>query len=1538
MTKILRGTLSFNKSHLYEDKKKSCDELFKLNSNLNDKFYECKLCTNEMKIKFILCEECKDCHSHVGKGKELRKREDIRKSSLKSTTSDLLRNKLKDSTITVKTKELNFNLSNKEKLKEKEESPSKKIVKQKSILSSKKIKPKFSKQSNIISSNSFGNKIEKGNNIESLVLIDEKSIQESQGTYTLECMCSINKHRVNKAANRSMTKRTSSFMLDDLKLATISPRSPNEHKFEKKESITFSCVFKGKSTKIDDIYSSLCDFCVNICYKNKINEKEQDYALNGFTCEACKCTKSTSHKNIQLINDYISNHSNNQSFIIENILILLKSFYEITQSTIENQVDTDANKYYKVYNENDYKSCFNPKRPIISLLSYNKVIENLIKLIGSEPNIKKLITIIQNFIFNMDDIFIIPPENEILSNVYALLSLNVFDSNSFNKIIKDIISILDQHGINFFIDKTSKFKFNYEYEEVFNYLDIILLTVLINKLDIDQRHYISPAYIQFLDIIVIFITKVFIILTDMIIKDQVKSDHLNYFYISMYSILYIQSTILTYFKFLSSEIIKNSIEKEGLLSNIYSIVLNITNEIGDKIDVIFSTEIIVRTNISEFINKMLINNIMISIALFRFQHILSSDSIDYIFYSSLNFLQYLYKEKGVSINQLNCEIGNILYNKFYNNTNNQKRLYSNYCYSTNHASMMNNESVYNINCDYDLLYNRISNENSSVVIAIILEEIDVIYSEIYKGELFDLGEKLESNVIEKIKVIIDNIVSPNSSILTREIREQIVYQTKNYEKISQLFIFLFKYIKYSTCNNTISLEKLGVSEEEIQYIYNLLLKMIPGIVNIPYIFEFFICKETLSTLVISNYNINASFFIVLKALFQAIDDNAFNYDDYSIKIIYNTAFTIFNNYLILIAEVVINNGDYHLIDFYDLLNICYVIIKIGLKFNDDLVIVSTFFNNFITLFYYPYIKQSIDAFFSKLSDFRSFSTHIYRKNQGDDETPRESEQLLNTNEYLVYLKIMEIVSILNNNLSIETRNSTYSTFYYYNILRIEELDLNTIINIENFNSFLDKKSNFLNIFLDYLISLFPYKAVIDQKKLNDKFLNNSNSDIEDILIEIFYEKSDSQKFYLKRTFFTSIIEHISKLFFSFIFNSCFKQYVNEEITTKTLFLLKIIFKFLKIIFKKHHLIELDFSDLKYLGENLPIFQILDDFYSYSNDITEGNNPFELNVVDILVLLLLYFYDKKFNFEAENMETIKLANILKDDFNSIDMYMKLSNSSSLISKILYNKSQLKFSKMNIFTNRQNTVNLSTIEKELESKENVTQESNFNIILNFIYYTQVINYKRSVFFPEMLSYYKEFQNEDIFEYLSNIKQDKINTIQTLKKTNYYKNADKLITFEFISLSSFLDNVMTITLTEDNELQSENFRVYHLLVCNEILNKEEGSIDKINLDYNNTFFHKFYMDYTNIMAIFTESSNFQSKFNDYFLNYQKNFPLVILFNLISQSFAFLRLEYYSYSYNSKFETTRMNKNKILLCVTNSFTILKAILQDNKEKYFTY
>lgn len=41
-----------------------CDDMFKLEM-VQANFYECKICSNEYKVNFILCQDCKECHLHA---------------------------------------------------------------------------------------------------------------------------------------------------------------------------------------------------------------------------------------------------------------------------------------------------------------------------------------------------------------------------------------------------------------------------------------------------------------------------------------------------------------------------------------------------------------------------------------------------------------------------------------------------------------------------------------------------------------------------------------------------------------------------------------------------------------------------------------------------------------------------------------------------------------------------------------------------------------------------------------------------------------------------------------------------------------------------------------------------------------------------------------------------------------------------------------------------------------------------------------------------------------------------------------------------------------------------------------------------------------------------------------------------------------------------------------------------------------------------------------------------------------------------------
>lgn len=669
-------------------------------------------------------------------------------------------------------------------------------------------------------------------------------------------------------------------------------------------------------------------------------------------------------------------------------------------------------------------------------------------------------------------------------------------------------------------------------------------------------------------------------------------------------------------------------------------------------------------------------------------------------------------------------------------------------------------------------------------------------------------------------------------------KKMIKNNTQIIKKILIEFNFLINYISFST-NLGVSLEKIY----DYNYFNQTVLKLIPLIFESSSICFFFSNELILNKLTyLLILNCDKSITMIFKTLLKVLDVNKFNYDLNYLKNVYNrlvyhvSFYLIYSydtKYLIGSNEISINS-----IDFNDMFDIVYVMFNISKRYKYGLDIFNDYFNNFFSLFIIQ-IKNCISYCFITLESSGASAIKYSNKKIHDEdfeENYTNKKNLFFSIEYLTFKKLIKIVSVINNDLIQENKKKYFNPFNWYILFKISDFNIKVFLELYGKNNFLGEKFEFVNIFIDFIISLFPYLTNHDNIRLNKIIQTKSLDCMEDICIESFYSDSKNKKLYSYKNFFVYITNHIIEIIFGVLLNSSYEFLIvlcnnSESSTFCNLFLLKIVHlykiltKFMSQVFKRKNFRDYFLKDImknKKISTSLDeISDVLNEFNKFMVKHTGNKNRLcfndylEMPIIDILTLLFIFVYKRQISLEnLDNLNDLNLRysiqsnreielnlNYFTKDFLKLDSYMKLANIIEISSKLI---------KINNYSNYVNNeshihykLNCELVEFRNKKaymyyKDKKNTSTNFEIILNFITCIYNTNNSRVFYqFSDAIYFLSETITEDFIDWCSNIDKDSIlycylQNNHTMK--NYHK-VDKFISDEIVNFDSFLTKFFEI-----------------------------------------------------------------------------------------------------------------------------------------------
>lgn len=1812
MNKTIRNTLLLSKYQSLDDKKRACDNIFIEEEKL--KFFECKTCSNEFKIKFIICEECKECHNHTSKMTDLRKKEGLRRSSLKATNSDFIKNQLKRNTQISSITELSNSGRGVRNL-----SSNNNISKYGEITINRREKSNTnSKDSN----SPYLNFQETGNNKNNSSKPTSKSKKNATSKFTntiidvnivrvdeeqalsqyKECMCSINKHR-SLVSGKTNNKLDKSLIDTFLKPGTlyggkslitekdlINSKS-NKLNENNKASSSSACLFKGRYYKSDDSTAMICDICLKNCTKKTKNELESSIGNLDFdTTINCACSKQFNHDNNTFLLDFLGIYNNTDNLNIKTNDIIDRAFYSENIVHISSKIlvllenqniisfkrkySEENTEFFDIYNDIEFETNFpfiteinkmdraytidnknenDGNEPLIKIniessspnssgitddLSFNNYTTfniTLTKLMdlysnginNSISSIKKLVKMLINLLMHFNEYILFQKKINTIQKMIHLFSLSLFNKEEFEAICHELSSKVEETGTAFFIDiKTYYSDQSSLGKRLYNFLEINLLSLQINYLDLKVNYSFKSNTFHYLNCLTKTIVKVIYPMFELIIKDQLKSEHFNAFLIGLYSILTIQKYINFFLKRLSWKIELNKEEFGKMIRLIIDILNEITFILSKKIEILFSSELFYKTKLCPLFSKIILKNMNLVLLLKTLKksnkEIISKEEMSLLFYSNLQLLVILYQKKNITISSLNTEIMNYLYrsvlvnstNDIYSSTikfmdDNQSDIsnilmsYDNKLktsifssnddlfgrketFETDFLNLEDSEffnSTKNINTYNSINLNiyspqlsnlfildqetlmKIDIDNYQTTLISLLNLIDKQFSEIYKGDLLDLGEKLDAdneNIIEFIeydllnklnkKEFFNNVQESNTVLNRNKIsisssnsyfKASIFNEKNKFQKIVSLFNYLFCYINYYTNNGKTLIER-SLESSEINLISSLLLKLIPGIIYIPYIFQYFIRKKTLKMIIqLDQLGCQNNLFVLFRVLLNLLTNNNFYIQEDTLKIIIDRVFNTISESLLSMVEQHIfnmNNPEYiNSFEFYDFFYLIHTMFKIQIKFKSGVELFYNFYKNILTIMYFPYIKNSIDAFLLKLNKLEDKRKYSIKNNDLDD----KDLNIFLTEEYKIYKMMIEINAYLSNNLKLESKHDFFHSKWFYNIMKIDIFDLNAFLHIKNKREFLFEKFEFISIFVDYLVGLFPFNMVQDPILLDFSLQSKLFVDQEDILIENFYSYYKNQRFYSQKYFYIRLISYLFDIVFNVLFSEDYKYLIlltnaysdnNEDnkkgsagVNLGNIFLLKIfslaktIFKFMKQSFQKNHyketyLLEIRELDISSYNTKLSDFNdFVNRIFIYKLSTNRKNSQQEVDlelmnipIIDLFSLLIIFLFKEKVLNNSSSKDKISILSLdeintsihfLEQDFLKVDQLMKLINMINICSNLTYINSYNLYAKSEINDYcklKMHITDKNYIQKVIASSNNYFKVTNFEIIFNFLYVSNTTSLNRIVatengFFKVIY----ESITEDCFEYFNNIERESIHFSYFSEQSpyKYYFNKERMFKSEIISFEAFYDNIMEIyENTEDYEELSENYRKlgysiymefnhnnpkiiannYHPLqnsnfylsnnkiddyedrynsnyakfskkltkkqvvtATNKNILFNQNNDESYNLDYNELWYSAYFCDISLLLYYFTKISNFQEHFNDYFINKIRDFPKLLFFYLVRNSFSFYKQEFHQYKFSSDISRAASQRKKSFYELLKNLKLMKAIFQDNSQKY---
>ena len=133
-----------------------------------------------------------------------------------------------------------------------------------------------------------------------------------------------------------------------------------------------------------------------------------------------------------------------------------------------------------------------------------------------------------------------------IQKLIATFSLSVFDKFEFEHLLDEYCSKIGA-GTAFFLDYKTNFKDNNSLgRQISFFMELNLFNILVQNLSLRINFRENSNSLDYFELYIKFCIKIILPLIDLMIKDQIRSDHLNMFFVGLYSILTIQRYLIHY--------------------------------------------------------------------------------------------------------------------------------------------------------------------------------------------------------------------------------------------------------------------------------------------------------------------------------------------------------------------------------------------------------------------------------------------------------------------------------------------------------------------------------------------------------------------------------------------------------------------------------------------------------------------------------------------------------------------------------------------------------------------------------------------------------------------------------------------------------------------------------------------------------------------------------------------------------------------------------------------------------------------------------